>query len=169
MAAQFDYYVNEKVANQRSSLVNAQKNGENYGVVGPAGGSAGAVDSSLDSPGSFGSSAYDQHFNRAFIDGDYSFVSTFKEFISTAIISNSSFQRAKTLLIWLIIYSSLFIYFFFFCLQLADLPTEELLRRKSNLDAEMDIELRELQSRYQTKRQPILDAIKNKKTNSTRF
>ncbi|VDD90507.1 unnamed protein product [Enterobius vermicularis] len=112
MAAQFDYYVNEKVANQRSSLVNAQKNGENYGVVGPAGGSAGAVDSSLDSPGSFGSSAYDQHFNRAFIDGDYSF---------------------------------------------------------SNLDAEMDIELRELQSRYQTKRQPILDAIKNKKTNSTRF
>lgn len=48
-------------------------------------------------------------------------------------------------------------------LQLTELPLEELIRRKAGLEAEMDIELRELQVRYQTKRQPILDAIENKK------
>uniref|UniRef100_A0A0M3I6W0 Non-specific serine/threonine protein kinase n=1 Tax=Ascaris lumbricoides TaxID=6252 RepID=A0A0M3I6W0_ASCLU len=46
---------------------------------------------------------------------------------------------------------------------LTELPLEELIRRKAGLEAEMDIELRELQVRYQTKRQPILDAIENKK------
>ncbi|KHN74832.1 Serine/threonine-protein kinase 4 [Toxocara canis] len=46
---------------------------------------------------------------------------------------------------------------------LAELPLEELIQRKAGLEAEMDIELRELQIRYQTKRQPILDAIENKK------
>ncbi|VDK47472.1 unnamed protein product [Anisakis simplex] len=47
---------------------------------------------------------------------------------------------------------------------LSELPLEELIRRKAGLEAEMDIELRELQIRYQTKRQPILDAIENKKS-----
>lgn len=40
------------------------------------------------------------------------------------------------------------------------------MRRKKHLEADMDIELRELQMRYQTKRQPILDAIENKKAKS---
>ncbi|VDK62474.1 unnamed protein product [Gongylonema pulchrum] len=40
---------------------------------------------------------------------------------------------------------------------------DELIRRKANLESDMDVELRELQARYQTKRQPILDAIEAKK------
>ncbi|VDM76729.1 unnamed protein product [Strongylus vulgaris] len=46
---------------------------------------------------------------------------------------------------------------------LRELSLDELLRRKNNLEAEMDEELRELQRRYQTKRQPILDVIAVKK------
>uniref|UniRef100_A0A0M3IP65 Non-specific serine/threonine protein kinase n=1 Tax=Ascaris lumbricoides TaxID=6252 RepID=A0A0M3IP65_ASCLU len=59
-----------------------------------------------------------------------------------------------------------FVRFFYFASLLrwlTELPLEELIRRKAGLEAEMDIELRELQVRYQTKRQPILDAIENKK------
>ncbi|KAJ1367890.1 Serine/threonine-protein kinase cst-1 [Parelaphostrongylus tenuis] len=46
---------------------------------------------------------------------------------------------------------------------LRELSLDELLRRKNNLESEMDEELRELQRRYQTKRQPILDVIAAKK------
>ncbi|EYB87439.1 hypothetical protein Y032_0263g604 [Ancylostoma ceylanicum] len=49
---------------------------------------------------------------------------------------------------------------------LRELSLDELLRRKNNLEAEMDEELRELQRRYQTKRQPILDVIAVKKNRS---
>ncbi|MFH4978610.1 hypothetical protein AB6A40_005319 [Gnathostoma spinigerum] len=52
---------------------------------------------------------------------------------------------------------------------LAELPLEELIRRKVGLEAEMDAELRELQIRYQTKRQPILDAIEVKKAKSVPY
>ncbi|CAI4224072.1 unnamed protein product [Auanema sp. JU1783] len=46
---------------------------------------------------------------------------------------------------------------------LRELSLEELLTRKKNLESEMDAELAELQRRYQTKRQPILDVIAAKK------
>ncbi|KJH41123.1 kinase domain protein [Dictyocaulus viviparus] len=49
---------------------------------------------------------------------------------------------------------------------LRELSLDELLRRKNNLESEMDEELRELQRRYQTKRQPILDVIAVKKNRS---
>ncbi|KAK6031654.1 kinase domain protein [Ostertagia ostertagi] len=49
---------------------------------------------------------------------------------------------------------------------LRELSLDELLRRKNNLESEMDEELRELQRRYQTKRQPILDVIALKKSRS---
>ncbi|VDO25644.1 unnamed protein product [Haemonchus placei] len=47
--------------------------------------------------------------------------------------------------------------------QLRELSLDELLRRKNNLESEMDEELRDLQRRYQAKRQPILDVIAAKK------
>ncbi|KAK5973448.1 Mitogen-activated protein kinase kinase kinase 8 [Trichostrongylus colubriformis] len=47
---------------------------------------------------------------------------------------------------------------------LRELSLDELLRRKNNLESEMDEELQELQRRYQTKRQPILDVIAVKKS-----
>uniref|UniRef100_A0A7I4Z2E8 Serine/threonine-protein kinase cst-1 n=1 Tax=Haemonchus contortus TaxID=6289 RepID=A0A7I4Z2E8_HAECO len=46
---------------------------------------------------------------------------------------------------------------------LRELSLDELLRRKNNLESEMDEELRDLQRRYQAKRQPILDVIAAKK------
>ncbi|KAK0407244.1 hypothetical protein QR680_019101 [Steinernema hermaphroditum] len=46
---------------------------------------------------------------------------------------------------------------------LQNLTNEELVRRKACLEAEMDAEIEELRRRYQTKRQPILDAIQMKK------
>ncbi|VDN58601.1 unnamed protein product [Dracunculus medinensis] len=45
----------------------------------------------------------------------------------------------------------------------------ELIRRRNGLEEEMDMELRELQLRYQTKRQPILDAIAAKKAHLADF
>ncbi|CEF63249.1 Serine/threonine-protein kinase hippo [Strongyloides ratti] len=48
---------------------------------------------------------------------------------------------------------------------LKKMTTEELLQKKGNLEFEMDNELRDLQKRYQIKRQPILDAIELKKNN----
>ncbi|KAE9418331.1 hypothetical protein Angca_006050 [Angiostrongylus cantonensis] len=50
---------------------------------------------------------------------------------------------------------------------LRELSLDELLRRKNNLESEMDEELRELQRRYQTKRQPILDVIAAKKSRTS--
>uniref|UniRef100_A0A0N4ZSM1 non-specific serine/threonine protein kinase n=1 Tax=Parastrongyloides trichosuri TaxID=131310 RepID=A0A0N4ZSM1_PARTI len=50
---------------------------------------------------------------------------------------------------------------------LKKMSTEELLQKKGNLEFEMDNELRDLQKRYQIKRQPILDAIELKKNNSS--
>uniref|UniRef100_A0A914WQ71 non-specific serine/threonine protein kinase n=1 Tax=Plectus sambesii TaxID=2011161 RepID=A0A914WQ71_9BILA len=52
---------------------------------------------------------------------------------------------------------------------LRDLPLEDLLKRMSGLESEMDRELEELQRRYQTKRQPILDAIETKKQRMVNF
>lgn len=46
---------------------------------------------------------------------------------------------------------------------LRNLTTEQLLKKKENLEREMDAELRALQTRYHTKRQAILDAIAEKK------
>ncbi|CAD6191169.1 unnamed protein product [Caenorhabditis auriculariae] len=46
---------------------------------------------------------------------------------------------------------------------LRSITLDELIKRKENLDFEMDQELTELQRRYQTKRQPILDVIETKK------
>ncbi|CAI5455927.1 unnamed protein product [Caenorhabditis angaria] len=46
---------------------------------------------------------------------------------------------------------------------LRNITLEELLRRKESLDTEMEDEIRELQRRYKTKRQPILDVIESKK------
>lgn len=53
--------------------------------------------------------------------------------------------------------------------QLRDLPLEDLLKRMSGLESEMDRELEELRRRYQTKRQPILDAIESKKQRMVNF
>jgi len=52
---------------------------------------------------------------------------------------------------------------------LRDLTTEELVRRKQELENEMDTELRELQARYHAKRQAILDAISQKKNGTVSF
>ncbi|TKR83052.1 hypothetical protein L596_016705 [Steinernema carpocapsae] len=46
---------------------------------------------------------------------------------------------------------------------LQNLSNDELIKRKAVLEAEMDAEIEELRRRYQTKRQPILDAIQMKK------
>ena len=54
-------------------------------------------------------------------------------------------------------------------MQLHDLPTEELVRRKQELENDMDTELRELQARYHAKRQAILDAIAQKKNGNISF
>lgn len=43
------------------------------------------------------------------------------------------------------------------------------MKRKSGLETEMDSELNELRRRYQTKRQPILDAIETKKQRMVNF
>ena len=48
---------------------------------------------------------------------------------------------------------------------LAELDLGELERRWAGLEKEMDRELDELRRRYQTKRQPILAAIHQKKSN----
>uniref|UniRef100_A0A0N5AE19 Serine/threonine-protein kinase cst-1 n=1 Tax=Syphacia muris TaxID=451379 RepID=A0A0N5AE19_9BILA len=139
LTSQYGYYINEKAAEQRPLGINVPNCSTNFNMIGPSSlpptaaaaaatpappplPQAGLISAPMDS---FGSSMYNQHFNRAFVDGDYSFLS--------------------------------------------ELSTEELLRRKAGLDAEMDTEIRELQLRYQTKRQPILDAIKNKKAGATRF
>ncbi|CAI2356936.1 unnamed protein product [Caenorhabditis sp. 36 PRJEB53466] len=49
---------------------------------------------------------------------------------------------------------------------LRNITLEELIRRKESLDSEMEEEIRELQRRYKTKRQPILDVIEIKKQQS---
>ncbi|UMM41360.1 hypothetical protein L5515_017651 [Caenorhabditis briggsae] len=46
---------------------------------------------------------------------------------------------------------------------LRNITLDELIRRKESLDSEMEEEIRELQRRYKTKRQPILDVIEIKK------
>ncbi|KRZ05755.1 Serine/threonine-protein kinase 4 [Trichinella zimbabwensis] len=49
------------------------------------------------------------------------------------------------------------------------IPLNELNQRLSVLDSEMDREIEELRRRYQTKRQPILDAMEQKKQRMTNF
>ncbi|CAB3399892.1 unnamed protein product [Caenorhabditis bovis] len=46
---------------------------------------------------------------------------------------------------------------------LRNITLDELIKRKESLDSEMEEEIRELQRRYKTKRQPILDVIEQKK------
>ncbi|CAK9832181.1 Serine/threonine-protein kinase 3 [Anthophora retusa] len=54
-------------------------------------------------------------------------------------------------------------------LQLKFLSYEELQQRMANLDAEMEREIDELRRRYQTKRQPILDAMDTKRKRQQNF
>ncbi|XP_054166856.1 serine/threonine-protein kinase 3-like isoform X2 [Oppia nitens] len=49
------------------------------------------------------------------------------------------------------------------------LSTDELKARMANLDVEMEAEIEELRRRYATKRQPILDAMDNKKKKQQNF
>ena len=58
---------------------------------------------------------------------------------------------------------------FHFVFQLRDLPVNDLEKRLSVLELEMDKEIEELRRRYQTKRQPILDAMESKKQRMTNF
>lgn len=52
---------------------------------------------------------------------------------------------------------------------LRDLGTDDLEKRLGVLESEMDKEIEDLRRRYQTKRQPILDAMDNKKQRMTNF
>ena len=54
-------------------------------------------------------------------------------------------------------------------LQLKFLSFEELQQRMSNLDSEMEREIYDLRRRYQAKRQPIQDAIDQKKKRQQNF
>ncbi|VDN01683.1 unnamed protein product [Thelazia callipaeda] len=115
-------YVNQKVKERKHGHPVPVNGGFPYN---DAVDNAGAQRTFSSTDSSYDTSYFDQHFNKAYLDGDYSF--------------------------------------------LAELPLEDLIRRKANLEADMDIELRELQARYQTKRQPILDAIENKKAKAAQF
>lgn len=53
--------------------------------------------------------------------------------------------------------------------QLRSLPCDELQRRMQTLDMEMEKEIEGLRSRYQAKRQPILDAMEAKKRRQQNF
>lgn len=52
---------------------------------------------------------------------------------------------------------------------LRSLPCDELQRRMQTLDMEMEKEIEGLRSRYQAKRQPILDAMEAKKRRQQNF
>ena len=52
---------------------------------------------------------------------------------------------------------------------LRNMSLEELKGRMSNLDVEMEKEIEELQRRYTSKRQPILDAIDTKQKRQHNF
>jgi serine/threonine kinase 3 len=54
-------------------------------------------------------------------------------------------------------------------LQLKFLSFDELQTRMTSLDGEMEREIDELRRRYQTKRQPILDAMDQKKKRQQNF
>lgn len=54
-------------------------------------------------------------------------------------------------------------------LQLKFLSYDDLQQRMTSLDAEMEREIDELRRRYQTKRQPILDAMDQKKKRQQNF
>lgn len=58
---------------------------------------------------------------------------------------------------------------FIFLCQLKFLSYEELQQRMTTLDAEMEREIDELRRRYQTKRQPILDAMDTKRKRQQNF
>ncbi|CAJ0934980.1 unnamed protein product, partial [Mesorhabditis belari] len=77
---------------------------------------------------------------------------TFPSTLSSQTVGSADFQHALT--------SENFEF-------LRGLTMEELIRRKNTLEDEMDNELKELQRRYQNKRQPILDAINDKKNQMT--
>ncbi|EJW81548.1 STE/STE20/MST protein kinase [Wuchereria bancrofti] len=117
-------YVNQKMEEQKKDKKIPMNGGIHYGNGDMVDG-IGMPQTFFNTDSSCDTSYIDQHFNKAYLDGDYSF--------------------------------------------LAELPLEELMRRKANLEADMDVELRELQARYQTKRQPILDAIENKKAKITQY
>ncbi|KAL3990217.1 Protein kinase domain family protein [Acanthocheilonema viteae] len=117
-------YVNQKLEEQKLGQIPPVNGGAHCGDANMMN-DIGVPQTFFSTDSSYDTSYIDQHFNKAYIDGDYSF--------------------------------------------LAELPLEELVRRKANLEADMDVELRELQARYQTKRQPILDAIENKKAKVTQY
>lgn len=54
-------------------------------------------------------------------------------------------------------------------MQLKFLSYEELQQRMASLDSEMEREIDELRKRYQTKRQPILDAMDTKRKRQQNF
>lgn len=54
-------------------------------------------------------------------------------------------------------------------LQLKNLTYEELHQRMATLDQEMEREIDELRQRYQAKRQPILDAMDQKRKRQQNF
>lgn len=54
-------------------------------------------------------------------------------------------------------------------LQLKFLPFDELKQRMASLDDELEKEINELKKRYQTKRQPILDAMDTKRKRQQNF
>uniref|UniRef100_A0A915PKB6 Serine/threonine-protein kinase cst-1 n=1 Tax=Setaria digitata TaxID=48799 RepID=A0A915PKB6_9BILA len=115
--------VNQKMEEQKQDQITSIDDDVHYGEADKMNGVSMPQTYFTDS--SYDTSYIDQHFNKAYLDGDYSFLS--------------------------------------------ELPLEELIRRKANLEADMDVELCELQARYQTKRQPILDAIENKKAKAIQY
>lgn len=54
-------------------------------------------------------------------------------------------------------------------MQLKFLSYEELQQRMAHLDTEMEREIDELRRRYQTKKQPIMDAIDTKRKRQQNF
>ena len=81
LTAQLGYYVNNKVSDQRNAGISSPNKNESIAKMAAGSGPVGAVGTVLESMDSFGSSLYDQHFNQAFMDGDYSFVSFFYFFL----------------------------------------------------------------------------------------
>lgn len=82
------------------------------------------------------------NFQRPFSDGDFEFVSN----MAVSCVNDGKFE-----------------------LQLKFLSYEELQQRMATLDAEMEREIDELRRRYQTKRQPILDAMDTKRKRQQNF
>lgn len=108
-------------------------------------------------------------FQRPLADGDFEFVSNLN-----IVILNKSIYFTKNTNSWMskityiyVLCNQYFTLTFYF--QLKFLSYEELQQRMANLDAEMEREIDELRRRYQTKRQPIIDALNTKRRRQQNF